>query len=416
MRRSIISLFILALLAASTTFAAALILPLAPGDSGALTCAEGRLSSVTIEPSRIDAICEALPTPTSTATVTSAPTDTPTPTATTTPTQTPTSTHTPTQTHTPTHTATATQTRTATATRTATPTSTPTQTPTYLPVVMRVAILGDSEQDEYRADDNRGGSYASTTFNWVEVLARYRGVNVGAWGTWGGSRRTGYKYNWARSGAVSYNVRYDQAPGVVAQLQSGEVTHALVQVGFNDIVAIGASLCAGPINYGALDSTADNISQAARNLNAVAPGRVLIASTQDWFTSRIIIEAELDAACPSEAGQQRFVDAIAYINARLQAQAAADGILYWDFNVDFQAELSSRRDAQNFLYVGGELIDMNTRGNEPHHGLLADQYFHPGTVVSGLVANLYIDELNARFGVGLSLFSDAEILSAAGIP
>ena len=35
-------------------------------------------------------------------------------------------------------------------------------------------VIGDSNSDEYRADDNRGGLYAATTFNWVEQLVAQR--------------------------------------------------------------------------------------------------------------------------------------------------------------------------------------------------------------------------------------------------
>jgi len=65
-----------------------------------------------------------------------------------------------------------------------TPTSSPTSTPTstLTPTIfltltptptMRIgpitalAVLGDSFTDEYRADDNRGGTYAANTFNWL---------------------------------------------------------------------------------------------------------------------------------------------------------------------------------------------------------------------------------------------------------
>src|SRR6185295_5345010 len=67
-------------------------------------------------------------------------------------------------------------------------------------------VMGDSGSDEYRADDNRGGAYAATTLNWVELLVRFRGLDFGPWATWGEPRRTGYEYNWARSGARAADV------------------------------------------------------------------------------------------------------------------------------------------------------------------------------------------------------------------
>ena len=86
----------------------------------------------------------------------------------------------------------------------------------FLPVITRsqvtpmpikgIGIMGDSNSDEYRADDNRGGEYAPTTLNWMEQLVLSRELNFGPWGTWGGPRRTGYEYNWARSGATAHSL------------------------------------------------------------------------------------------------------------------------------------------------------------------------------------------------------------------
>src|SRR5512140_2425810 len=52
----------------------------------------------------------------------------------------------------------------------------PTTTSVVTPIV-GLGVLGDSNSDEYRADDNRGGQYASVTLSWVELIAARRGVN-----------------------------------------------------------------------------------------------------------------------------------------------------------------------------------------------------------------------------------------------
>ena len=49
-------------------------------------------------------------------------------------------------------------------------------TGTSLDILHGIGVISDSNSDEYRADDNRGGDYAATTLNWVEQLVRYRGV------------------------------------------------------------------------------------------------------------------------------------------------------------------------------------------------------------------------------------------------
>jgi len=37
-----------------------------------------------------------------------------------------------------------------------------------------LGIIGDSQSDEYRADDNRGSNFPSSTLNWVEILEQER--------------------------------------------------------------------------------------------------------------------------------------------------------------------------------------------------------------------------------------------------
>jgi lysophospholipase L1-like esterase len=96
-------------------------------------------------------------------------------------------------------------------------------------------ILGDSASDEYRADDNRGGAYSATTLNWMELLVKHRGLNFGPWGTWSAPRRSGYAYNWARSGATSREIiSGGQAAGLAAQVAAGKVSIVVVYAGAND--------------------------------------------------------------------------------------------------------------------------------------------------------------------------------------
>src|SRR5688572_10558042 len=96
-------------------------------------------------------------------------------------------------------------------------------------------VMGDSNTDEYRADDNRGGFYAATTLNWVEQLVARRRLQFGPWGSWGEPRRTGFKYNWARSGVTAESmIRSAQHLGLAQQVAAGEVGYAIIFVGSND--------------------------------------------------------------------------------------------------------------------------------------------------------------------------------------
>jgi hypothetical protein len=115
------------------------------------------------------------------------------------------------------------------------------------------------------------------------------------------------------------------------------------------------------------------------------------------------------------AGRQRVIKAYAQLNRQLAQVAQQEGVDFFDFNGAFQRELGQRVDADHFLVVGGDRIDLNRRGNEPHFGLLDDQYMHPGTVLAAVLANLYITRINEVYGTAIPPFSDAEILQIAGI-
>lgn len=308
---------------------------------------------------------------------------------------------------------------------TAAATSVATQAPTATPnrnaiTIKGLAILGDSTQDEYQADNPRGGSYTAVTLNWVEQLVRYRGVNVGPVGTWGEPRRSGYEFNWARSGAGAADmIKSGQHTGAAAQIRAGKVSHVAIQIGINDFYfsGLGVDIYANKIDEQSktarLNYLIDNIAQATRTVHAANPKGVLLVAMQDYLTIPIL--PELQTTFQDPVGRKRVLDAFAYVNAGLQRVAAEEGIPYLDYNAEMMTELNARRDSAGFIVVGGERIDLSKRGEEPHFGILDDGYAHPGTVLSGLSANIYIRAFNANFGTNITPFSDAEILRAAGI-
>jgi len=294
--------------------------------------------------------------------------------------------------------------------------------PTIMPVskLGGVAIIGDSTQDEYQADNPRGAEYNATTFNWVELLVRYRNIDAGPWGTHAEPRRSGYEYNWARSGATTDDmIATGQHTGVAEQVRQGKISNVLIQIGINDFYYSGilVKIYDGTISPAEqqtwIDGRVANIRQAIRTVKSAGNARVLLAATQDYVTHNIVPEMLINA--PDPVGRQRIVDAHAQLNQRLMQIAVEEGATFFDFNAAFKNKLNQLVTPNNVLVIGGEQIDLNTRGNEPHHGLLDDAYVHPGTVLAAVMANTYIEELNAVYGTTMPLFSDDEILRIAGI-
>ena len=280
------------------------------------------------------------------------------------------------------------------------------------------AIIGDSAWDEYRGTDNRGGAYANTTFNRAELLQRFRGVNLGPWGTRAEPRRTGYEYLWARSGATTGTmISQGQHTGVAQQIRDGKVSHVIIWIGANDfatnntIFAIYEGTLSGANLQNFLNQMLANIRTAATTVEAAGPQGMIIASVVDYAKASQFTGVEY---FPDPVKRQRITNAINTLNSGISQIAQENGAVYVDLDTQVQAKLITRLDGQGFLNVGSEKIDVKINDPEPHHALI-DQA-HAGTVMSGLMANYeLIQTFNANFGTSIAEFTDQEILQNAGI-
>ena len=279
-----------------------------------------------------------------------------------------------------------------------------------------LAVLGDSSSDEYRADDNRGGAYSATTLNWVELLTRYRDLNTGPWGTRAEPRRTGFEYNWARSGSRIADLnRQGQAAGVAAQIASGKVNTVVIRSGDNDFTIWNGTyreIYDGTLSDAAvqtkIDGIVSNMSAALDTLKQAGPARILVGNLTDKGSSAIYQQIYPDAF-----KRQRVTNAVVAANEGIQTAASQRGIPVLDL-YNFGENLTASADQNGYLHVGGERISMLTSGNEPHHALLEDG-IHGGTVIEGLIANYVIRRLDEAHGLSIVPFTETEILTHAGI-
>lgn len=282
--------------------------------------------------------------------------------------------------------------------------------------VPHFGILGDSTSDEYRADDKRGGKFGATTLNWVEQLVKRRGVDFGKWGKWGEPRRTGFEYNWSRSGATTSDlIRSGQHTGLAQQVAQGRVTHVLIWVGENDFAQWNGKyqeIYEGKLSeaqrQAKVDSIVQDISLAADTILAAKPVPVVIVGIADRGLAP-------DAQFPDPLKRLRVTTMVNGINARLRDAAAARHIAYADPN-SFISALVPRLNVQGSITVGGEQIRLLEKGNEPHFGRVDDSVGHAGTVVSGLIANaIFVESFRQYYGVNIPPLSDDEILADAGL-
>jgi phospholipase/lecithinase/hemolysin len=297
-------------------------------------------------------------------------------------------------------------------------TAEPTLTVSFATSVVGLGVLGDSNSDEYRADDNRGGPYAAVTFSWVELIAARRGLNVGPWGTWGEPRRTGFKYNWSRSGATAHDaIESGQHTGLAEQVASGEVSHVIVWIGTNDFATwsgkyqeIYDGRLSGKALQAKLDAIAADITLAVDTILRAGKVKLLLATIPERAGTPDVIRQ-----FPDEAGRRRVNEAIRATNTQLMTMASSRGIAVVD-SAALMQWLLQRVDKTALLQIGREQINVFGRGNEPHNGQLDDESGHPGTILSGLIANeIVIQPFDEQFGADIPLLSDEEILQSAGL-
>jgi phospholipase/lecithinase/hemolysin len=277
---------------------------------------------------------------------------------------------------------------------------------------LRLAVVGDSISDEYRANDNRGGAYAATTLNWVELLQRYRPVDVGAYGTRPEPRRSGYEFNFARSSAVSAAAPA-QAQGVAGYVAAGQVNCVVQMIGANDFNLWNNTYQAyyNGLSASARQSRIEAIVQAqAQSMDILQNAGLecfVVVTVPDISSTPRVLRTYTDAA-----KRQRVTSAVEDVNAGIRAAAALRGVRVVDIN-DVNVALFGYMTADGSVRIAGERIDLVTASDEPHSLTLADAQ-HLGTVVNGLLANVLTGALGEQ-GYATAPFTATELVRHAGI-
>lgn len=301
-------------------------------------------------------------------------------------------------------------------------------------------FLGDSQTDEYQGTDDRG---PPEVLNWMEILVERSRIFAGAWGTRSEPRRTGYEYNWARSGAQSPGVISDQLAGLAAQVAAGDVELAGYMSPGNDWLNLSGPLYAVTIYNG--DGTEDSEG---------TPLTDIIATVVGWHqTIMDAIDAALDTAgsgggmvvltpqdyLASPPGIEAFPDAtrrgwvtgvVEAIHSAVVAYAAGlnSAAGYTRFSVvrgdEYLLPVWATANG-TYVTISGAQVDY-TEGWEydpetydPYKLILASSptgLAHAGTLMGGEYARAFIDGANQLTGVSIPPLSNSEILAIAGIP
>jgi hypothetical protein len=269
-----------------------------------------------------------------------------------------------------------------------------------------IGVLGDSYSDEYEfypPDRSRAR-------NWVEILARARGLNFGLFSgaSRGAPRNQGFAYNWAQSDAETSDlVRVGQHTGLSQQVARGEVVVVVVFIGGNDFIhglgSQGQGRDAGQI----LREAIANLDLAVRSILEASPTvQVLIATLPDIFDLPEFA-ASIRSGRLSSGVAAPYCDAISRYNRHIRLLPLADRRIAL-LDLALAAKLAPRPDGGHVV-VAGRRLDRTHPANDLDHVFLADSR-HLGTLAQGVLANCVISALNARFDARIKPLTLVEIL------
>ncbi len=272
-----------------------------------------------------------------------------------------------------------------------------------------IGVVGDSYSDEYEFyPPDR-----STARNWVEILAATRGLDFGGYSTAGRGepRNQGFEYNWARSDATTADmIATGQHTGLAAQVARGEVGLVVVYIGGNDFINALKAPDPPAALADVLPRALANHRAAVEALREASPDVKLVLATLSDIRNLPEFDRPIRTGQIPLAVADAFTAAIKQYNAQIKAIAASDrrvAVIDLDMTTRF-ANLVCR----DRVVVDGVRMDRANPGNAVGHFFLAD-WRHPGTVGQGLLAKLFVDTINARFGAGVAPLDEHEIVSFA---
>jgi len=282
---------------------------------------------------------------------------------------------------------------------------------------LTVGALGDSYTDEYRFYPPN----LSQARNWVEILAATRGVDFGTFTTKsrGEPRDQGFAFNWARYGATTANMIQNQLPGLSAQVAAGQVKYVSINIGGNDFLDFLNGVQGGSITLAQAPAAlaqvetqaAANFTTAVDTLLAASPTVRLVIVTLPEVSALPIVQQEMATLPPQDqAILTATTQAISQYDATIRALAASSPRIALVDLASQTTQLTQLAGAS--VPFGGTTISLSTPGDNYHDFFLADG-IHVGTVGQGLIANDFVNAIDARFGLKVAPLTPQQIVNFA---
>lgn len=283
--------------------------------------------------------------------------------------------------------------------------------------IIGVGVLGDSLSDEYQADDLRGSYMSHDIYNWVELLAEYRGLNFGEWEySRLEPRRTGYEYNWSKSGATARSlIESGQHTGLADQIKLGKVNYVIVYIGANDFAPYTSNgypaIYSETLTEEQVESKAKNIVDDVRitveTLQNAGDAKILLIKIPDW-SKKYSIQQNF----PDETRRNRVSNVINKINERLDEFEDDENTHVADPN-DFYKNLTGESNS-SLIKVGEIEINRVVPSHHPTSEFISDD-IHFGTIMNGLFANFVISNLEEMGSEKIERFGTNELAEIAGL-
>jgi hypothetical protein len=308
---------------------------------------------------------------------------------------------------------------------------------------IKLGAVGDSLLDEHFDQSGFGQSLAYSK-NALELIIASGQIDAGAIDNWGGTRGSGYEYNWALAGSTTETlIANAQHTNLVAQAATEDIPRAVMVVGSNDLfpypptydgsnpATLGSSYEAiyeGLASTSQIESFAtaavNNVVTAAR---AIKEGglQLLVSTAPEYGISTYAKTFYTDAA-----KRDRVDDVMQVYNAmaieRLTTVVGVPVVDLYTLTKDIWGDHGSEN--STFELGGVELNLVGTGGVEYSDVLMGNPYtptadtvdvfthdgIHPNSAINGLFANLFMNAFNQQLNTSFTLLSEQQILQQAG--
>ena len=282
----------------------------------------------------------------------------------------------------------------------------------------KLGAIGDSLLDEH-FDQSIGYSK-----NGLELLVDSGKVFAGDIGNWGGTRKTGYQYNWALAGATTSSLVDDeQHINLASQILAEDIEYAVMIVGSNDLYptpptgnfsSAYEAIYEGQASQAQIDSIA---SQAIANVVLAAQTvkdsgvNLIVAKPPDYGISPFA-----KANYPLSEKRERVDDVVEFWTEQAVDQLINDVqvpvIDIYTLTKDIWGDHGSENET---FELGGVFLDLNaTADTSDTVAAFVEDGIHPNNAIGGLFANLFLTAFNDEFGASFELFTEEEVLLNGG--